>query len=268
MKLKNNSLFEKLAPIMLVAIIVLAFGFGILWQKVENLGTVAGTTTTTTGTDITQTPTQPTVTQDQIKQLFESQAIKFGNPDSKVLFVEVADPSCPYCSAAAGLNPELNNQMGPQFKLVSDGGTYVSPVIEMKKLVDAGKAAYTYVYFPGHRNGDMAMKAMYCANEKGKFWEAHDLLMAGPGYNLINNTVLNDKTKSGELAEFLKSAVGAADMKTCLDSGKYDAVLTADTALAQSLGVQGTPGFFVNTKTFAGAYSWTDMKSAVDGLIN
>jgi protein-disulfide isomerase len=180
----------------------------------------------------------------------------------------VADPSCPYCSASSGKNPALNNQIGPQFKLVSDGGTYVAPVEEMKKMVDSGQAGYAYIYFPGHRNGDMAMKALYCADEKGKFWQAHDLLMAEAGYNLINNTVLNDKTKSGELAEFLKSAVAVADMKSCLDSGKYDSVLSADTSLAQTLGVQGTPGFFVNTTPFAGAYSWTDMKSAVDAALN
>jgi len=53
-------------------------------------------------------------------------------------------------------------------------------------------------------------------------------------------------------------------MKDCLTTGKYKDKLAKDIATSQSLGVQGTPGFFVNTTNFAGAYSYADMKSAVD----
>ena len=91
--------------------------------------------------------------------------------------------------------------------------------------------------------------------------------MSAKGYDLINNTIKNDKTKSGELAAFLATAVNTSDMKTCLDSGKYDAKLQSDQALAGSLGVTGTPGFFVNTTNFAGAYSFADMKTAVDAAL-
>ena len=252
------SIFEKLVPALLVITVGLAFMVGILWQKVENLG--KGGTANTTTTAQQQAPAPVKVELSQIKDLFSKDVIKFGNADSKILFVEASDPSCPYCHIAAGLNPELNSQVGPQFKLVKDGGTYLAPVPEMKKLVDEGKASFVWLYFNGHGNGELATKAMYCAYEKGKFWEAHDLLMTNKAYDFINNTVKNDMAQSGKMVDFLKSA-NIPDLKTCLDSGKYNDRLALDMALGSQLGVSGTPGFFVNDTNFAGAYSFKDMES-------
>lgn len=227
---------------------------------------VAGTTTATTTTDTTTTPTQAgavTVNQDQIKALFANNNIYFGDPNSKLLFVEVSDPSCPYCHIAGGKNAELNSSAGSQFTLVADGGSYVAPVVEMKRLVDEGKAAFVWIYSNGHGNGEIATQALYCAHEQGKFWAAHDLAMSSAGYDLINNTVKNSTDKIDTMADFLASAVNVGQLKDCLKSGKYADRIKQDIALASSIGVQGTPGFFVNTTNFAGAYSFTDMESAV-----
>ncbi len=260
----KSSIFERLVPALLVITIGLSFMVGVLWQKVENLG--SGTTTTGT-TPTQQQAAQPKVELSQIKDLFNQDVIKFGDADSDLIFVEASDPSCPYCHIAGGLNPELNKQVGPQFTLVEDGGTYVAPVVEMKKLVDEGKASFVWLYFNGHGNGELASKALYCAYEKGKFWEAHDLLMTNAAYDFINDVVKNDMTKTAEMADFLKTAVNANDMKNCLDSGKYDDKLSRDMSLASSLGVSGTPGFFVNDTNFAGAYSFKDMESVVNSAL-
>ncbi len=260
------NIFEKLVPVLILTTIALSFFVGTLWQKVQNLEK-GGTGTTTTGTQQAAQPAAAKASLDQIKGVFGKNVIKFGDTNRKVLFVEIGDPSCPYCHVAAGHDPEINNQIGAQFKMVADGGTYLPPVPEMKKLVDAGKAAFAYVYYPGHGNGEMAMKAMHCANEKGKFWEVHDLLMTNAGYNLQNTDVKNDVAQSGKVADFLKSAVDSSFMKSCLDSGKYDQTLKEQVALATQLGVQGTPGFFVNETTYPGAYSFKDMQSTVDNLL-
>ncbi len=264
----RSSLTEKLAPASFLVIVVLVFFVGVLWQKVNQLekgGVATGAVATTADTQ--QQAVAPTVTLDQVKDVFSKNVIKFGDASKKLLLVEIADPSCPYCHAAAGKNPELSSQIGPNFKLVADGGTYVAPVIEFEKLVNEGKASFAYVYFPGHGNGEMGTKAMFCAHEVGKFWPVHNLLMTNAGYNLINNDVKNDKTKSGQLADFLKSVTDSGKLKNCLDSGKYDQALTDNTAIARGLNVQGTPGFFVNASAFAGAYSYTDMKSSVDSAL-
>jgi protein-disulfide isomerase len=260
----KSSIFERLVPALLVITIGLAFMVGVLWQKVENLSK-GGTGTTTTTTTV-EKKAQPKVELSQIKDLFNKDVIKFGSADSKVIFVETSDPSCPYCHIAGGLNPELNKQVGPQFTLVKDGGSYIAPVIEMKKLVDEGKASFVWLYFNGHGNGELATKAMYCAYEKGKFWEAHNLLMTNRAYDFINNTVKNDMTKTAQMADFLKSA-NIPDLKACLDSGKYDNRLASDMSLGTSLGVSGTPGFFVNNINFAGAYSFKDMETVVTSAL-
>ena len=247
---------DKLVMVLVLIVVVMAFGMGAMWSKLQDLGQAPQADQ---AQQAAQAPAAPTGDIKTIKDLWGKNVIKFGDVNKKNLLVEVADTSCPYCHAAAGLNPELSSQMGPQFKLVADGGTYVAPVIEMKKLVDSGKAAMVWLYTPGHGNGEMGTKALYCANDIGKFWEAHDKLMTNKGYSLLNDTIKNDKAKSQELVDFL----GMPALKECLDSGKYDARLAEDTQLAASLGVSGTPGFFVNETNFAGAYNWNDMKSAL-----
>lgn len=223
-----------------------------------------GTNTGTTDTGTQPNPgTATSVTQDQLKSLFGGGNLAFGDADRKVIFVEFSDPSCPYCHIASGKNGDLNKSAGAQFTLVQDGGTYVAPVVEMKKLVDSGQASYVWVYQNGHGNGEMATKALYCAQEQGRFWEAHDLLYTAAGYSIVNDTVKNDKSKSGDMAEFLSSALNAGELKSCLDSGKYDNRISEDQALARSFGANGTPNFFVNTTNFPGAFNWNDMLSTV-----
>ena len=214
-----------------------------------------------------QQPAQPQISIDTIKALFTKDVVKFGKGDKKLLMVEVADPSCPYCHVAGGANSEIGTQMGPQFKLVAQGGTYIPPVPEMRKLVDQGKADLVWIYTRGHGNGELATKALYCAFDQGKFWQAHDLLLSAKGYDLQNNQIKNDATKSQQLVDFLASAVDPKKLKGCLDSGKYDTRLQEDSTLASSLGVNGTPGFYLNTTNFAGAYSWADMKSVADAAL-
>jgi protein-disulfide isomerase len=264
----SKGILGRMVPVLLVLTVALAFVVGILWQKLSVLEKNLGESTQTgTGQVAAAQPTQAAVSINQIKDLFKKDLIKFGDEKRKVLFVEVTDPSCPYCHASAGKNPELNRQIDPTnntFKLTTDGGTYLAPVPEMKKLVDEGKASLVVIYQGGHGNGELAMKALYCANEKGKYWQVSDLLYSNSGYELINNTVKNDIAQVDKLTSFLKSAIDPAELKTCLTSGKYDERLQSDAALATSLGISGTPGFYVNTTNFAGAYSFKDMESIVN----
>lgn len=266
---KPSNVLEKLSPVLLVLSIILAFMVGLLYQKIVGLkkGTpkVAGEQTAAPNPNA---PKQVNVTVDQIRDLFDKDVIKIGDKDSKLIFVEVSDPSCPFCAIASGKNSELNNSAsGGRFKLVEDGGEYIAPVPEMEKLVKAGKAAYIYMYLNGHGSGEMAAKALYCANDQGKYWEVHNLIMSAKGHKLITNTVRNDPEKSGELASFLKSVVDSGKLQECLDSGKYDKVLEDNETLARSLGISGTPGFFVNDKSFKGAYSYADMEDLVESIL-
>lgn len=237
---------------------------GMIMSASMQMMKTAGSVAAQAGEQTAQPEAAKPVTIDQVKALFTDKNLAFGKKDSKVLFVEFSDPSCPYCHVAAGKNPNLNKQAGAQFAMAKDGGSYLPPVPEMKKMVDSGKAAFVWIYANGHGNGELGTKAMYCAKEKGKFWEVHDLLMSEAGYKLMNEQVKNDVAKAGEMADFLKSAVKAGDMQSCLESGKYDDRIASDMAIAQQFGFKGTPSFFVNTTNFGGAYSYKDMAPVVE----
>jgi len=253
-------------PVLVVIAVGLAFFSGTLWQKVKNLkkGISQGSGVTN------PTPSQPVVTLDNIKETFDKAAIKFKGENEKLIFIEISDPSCPYCNIAAGKNSKLNREASsPQydFRLAADGGTYVAPIPEIKKLVETGQASYAIIYYPGHGNGELAMKALYCAFDTGKYWPVHDLLMTAAGYDLINNTVQNDKAKTDLLVNFLKPAVDSKTLQSCLDSGKYEARLTEDRELASSLGTRGTPNFYVNATNFPGAASFKSMEAVVTSAL-
>ncbi len=251
--------------IIVILLVVVAFFGGTLFSK--NSGTDSNGTATPGVANQAVQPTSAPVSIDQIKALFNDKNIVFGNKDSKLLLVEFSDPSCPYCHIAAGKNGALNEKVGERFLLKSDGGTYVAPEPEMRKLAESGKAAFVWMYAFGHGNGELATEALYCAHESGKFWDVHDRLMSAEGYDFMNTTIKNDKTQTGAMAEFLKGVIDSKTMKTCLDSGKYADRLVSDQNTAKQLGFDGTPYFLINTTPFVGAYSFTDMQSSVDAAL-
>lgn len=254
--------------VMMVMLIAGSYLVGVYKTKSEYLEKgVTGQAAQVAGAQ--QQPAPQPVDMSKVQALFDdSSNLVFGKADAKIKFVEFSDTSCPYCHIAAGKNPSLNKEVDPRFQLVTDGGSYVPAVPEIKKLVEDGKAAFLWVYTPGHGNGEMGARALYCADEKGKFWEVHDLLMSDKGYDINNTTVKNDKAKSGELADFLAPAVDKAFMKSCLESGKYDDRISSDSQIASGFGYGATPTFFINDQVVEGAAGWSDQfKPIVDPLL-
>lgn len=288
---------ERMFPALVVVTIIMAFAVGALWSKSsaleKNCQTIAAGSGKTAGTQ--QPAAQPQVVQintQQLKDVFSKNVIKFGNANSRLLAIEVADPSCPFCHVAAGLSPNVSSQMDPagRFKVVSQGGTYTAPVQEIQKLVDQGKASFAWIYSPGHGAGELATTVLYCAQDQGKFWPVHNKLMTDEGYGLMNNKPLKfdpsqveaatyKKVTDGDIANMVNfvanTGVNAGQLKDCVMSRKYVTHLQDDVVIASSLGVRGTPGFFVNTTNFAGAFGWGDvipgttvsMKSLVDAAL-
>jgi protein-disulfide isomerase len=247
---------DKLLPLMVVALIAAAFALGVMWGKVQVYEKGLGTPTAGANQPAPQ-KVQPTL--DQVQALFTDDNIAMGDADNKLLFVEFADPSCPWCHVASGKNEKLSKQM-----LQDRYEQYLSPEIEMRKLVDQGKASFAWFYRNGHGNGELAAKLLYCANDVGQFWPAHDLLMSSEGYDIINTVVKNDVTKLPELVAFLSSVPKIKDIEACVTSGTYDDRLAKDTALGNALGAGGTPHFIVNTTAYEGAQSYETMKSVVE----
>ncbi|NTU47106.1 thioredoxin domain-containing protein [Candidatus Roizmanbacteria bacterium] len=254
--------------LLVIALVVLAFFSGYLYFKVKNLEDNKNGAAANQPSTQQQAQQAPTVSIDKIKALFADGFLKFGNANSKILFVEISDPSCPFCHVAAGKNSEISKSLGGgRMKYVADGGTYTPVVPEMKKLVDQGKASFVWIYSPGHGNGELATQALYCAYEKNKFWEAHDLLMNNQGYEIINNKVQNDKANIQVLVDYLAPVVDSSFLSKCLQDGKYAQSLTRDQQVAQTLGYNGTPDFFVNTTNFQGAVDYKSMDSIIKPLL-
>jgi len=254
--------------LLVIMLVVGSYFLGVYKTKTEFLEKQPTQAAQVAGQQVAQPTPQP-ISMDKVNELFAKEdTLVLGDRNAKIKFVEFSDTSCPYCHVAAGKNPELNKQINPRFVTVENGGTYVAPVMEIKKLIDEGKAALAWFYTPGHGNGELGTLALYCANEQGKFWEAHDLLMNNAGYTLVNEKVMNDRAKTAEVATFLKSALDSNKLKSCMDSKKYEGKIASDPQVAQGFGYRATPTFFINDKVVEGAASWTDgFKSIVDGLL-
>lgn len=251
---------------MVIVLIVGSYFLGVYKTKTEFLEKGVGTTTTAAAPAGQQPQKPATVDLEQIKAKFDGKHITFGKANADVIITEISDPSCPFCHIAAGLHPELNNGSA-QFKMKADGGTYEPPVLEIKKLVESGKASFIFLYAPGHGSGEVGTQAMYCAYDQGKFWEAHDKLMTKAGYDLLNNVVKNDLAQANKVVELIGNSLDGKKLQSCLDSKKYVNQTSEDTAFVQSLGFGATPTFFVNSTVVEGAQSWSAFKPALDALL-
>jgi protein-disulfide isomerase len=105
-----------------------------------------------------------------------------------------------------------------------------------------------------HKDAPLAHFASVAAQQQGKFWEFHDKLFA-------NQT----KIKGDDLMKYAREI--GLDMKRFEDdlvSPKTKAVVDADVAEAKSLGVTGTPGFFVNGRFLNGAKPFDEFATLIN----
>ncbi len=138
-----------------------------------------------------------------------------GNPDSEIVIIEFSDFQCPACKA--GL-----------------------PVI--KEILEENDVGFYYRNFPIHKNSAIAAEAAECANEQGMFWEYHDVLFEN-----------QDKLDEESLKKYaLDIQLDAEQFNSCFDSEKYKNTVLQDLSEGKSLGVRGTPTFFVNGKMVLG----------------
>jgi protein-disulfide isomerase len=154
-----------------------------------------------------------------------------GPADAKVTIVEFSDFQCPFCQRGTGVMEEVLKEYPKDVKLV-----------------------FKNLPLPFHEKAKPAAKAALAAKMQGKFWEMHDLLFK-------NQSQLGEEFFI-KCAEDLKLDV--AKFKTDMASPEVDKIIQEDTAQAQSLGVNGTPGFFVNGVLVSGAQPLPAFKSIID----
>lgn len=143
-----------------------------------------------------------------------------GNPDAALVIVEFSDFECPFCRQASPILRQLLTRYPDDVMLV-------------------------YRHFPIgaiHPMSTRAAEASQCAHDQGRFWQYHDVLFEHQG----------DLAESALFAIAREAGVNEAQLRDCLDSGKYTQLVQQDFNTGLELGVVGTPTFFVNGFRVAG----------------
>jgi protein-disulfide isomerase len=88
---------------------------------------------------------------------------------------------------------------------------------------------------------------------QGKYWEYHDILVTTKQLEMPNLKAI---------ARALKLDTDAFDK--CLETGEQAGIVKAHMEEAQSLGLQGTPSFFINGRFFSGLLSYETLRGIVE----
>lgn len=171
-------------------------------------------------------PTPASITPEMVRAL--------GDPNAPVTIVEFSDYQCPFCLRHF-------QQTIPQLKA---------------EYIDTGRVYYVFKDFPItslHPVAPRIHEAARCAGEIGGsdgYWQAHD--------TFFNNSQQLTDLPQPDLDNALVRLTSEVEideeaMRECLASGRYTDEVNADLAEGRRLGVNGTPGFFVNGYPVPGA---------------
>jgi protein-disulfide isomerase len=154
-----------------------------------------------------------------------------GDKDAKVTLVEFSDYQCPFCKR-------------------------VRPTIW--RLVDEykGKLRYVFMDFPlsFHKDAKKAAEAARCAGDQGKYFEMNR--------KLFDN---QDKIGIGNLKGYAKElGLDVKKFDKCLDDGAHTKDIEASIAKGSSVGVSGTPAYFINGIMISGAQPYESFKELID----
>ena len=105
-----------------------------------------------------------------------------------------------------------------------------------------------------HPNAKPAAIAAEAANRQGKFWEYHDKLFANQNKLKLEDLKQHAKDVGLDTARFEKDIVEPGMKKRMED----------DMAEAKSLGITGTPAFFVNGRFLNGAKPFQEFATVIN----
>lgn len=154
-----------------------------------------------------------------------------GPADAKVTIFEFSDFQCPFCRRGAETLKQVMAAYPKDVKIV-----------------------FLHKPLPMHSQAPLAAQASWAAGKQGKFWEMHDALF-------------KEQDKLSEAfyeAQAKNLGLNVEQFKKDLHSPEAVKAVKDDSALADSLGVQGTPNFFVNGVAVRGAYPVDHFKKIVD----
>lgn len=163
-----------------------------------------------------------------------------GQPNSPITVVEYLDFECEACRVYYPITRRLKEEYGDKVSFV-----------------------VRYFPLPGHKNSMTSAMAVETAGKQGKFWEMHDILYDNQitwGEKQITDPALfiEYAKQIGLDMEKYKNDIGSQEIKDRINRDKNSAT---------SLGIQGTPTFFINGEKIPNPKGYEDFKSLIDGLM-
>jgi len=171
------------------------------------------------------------------KQVNDSQTgFSLGDPNALVKVEEFSDFRCSYCKTFA-------QSSEPGF---------------IKNYVDTGKVYLTFVNYAFLAADSVdAAEGAYCAADQNAFWQYKDIL--------FTNNSTQDAFTQNNLIKYAKQLDLDIDtFSTCLSSDTHLNAIEKDKSYGTSVGVTGTPSFYVNGTL---VYS-NDLESTVSNALN
>jgi len=158
-----------------------------------------------------------------------------GPNNAPVKIVEFLDFTCPHCK-----NFSLN----------------ILPKIK-KDYVSTGLVQVIFKNFPLNVYSQKLALAGQCAFEQNKFWEFYDFIFTK------ENKMTDEEIKN--VAKTLN--LNVQQFNECFDSQKYLKEIEEDLQDGISVGVNGTPSFFINKKALKGEQNYEQFKNAIDSEV-
>lgn len=185
-------------------------------------------------------PAQPLSDADWEEVLSEP-VFAIGDPNAPVTMVEFTDYQCPFCAQ----------------HFTQTYGQLVS------KYVDSGQLRIVFrdqaLVF--HQNANSAAQLVRCAAEQDQAEAMHDeLFTRQTEWSQLAGEALN--TKYAELAT--AAGLNGEAMVSCVESGKYQAAVDADSALGNRIGAGGTPTFFIEKEPLVGALPLAEFERVIE----
>jgi protein-disulfide isomerase len=153
-----------------------------------------------------------------------------GPEAAPITIIEFSDYECPFCKRAEPTVKKVLDTYGDKVRLV-----------------------YRHYPLEFHATARPAAEASACAAAQGKFWEYHDKLFAAA--DLSDATL---KKLAGEVG------LDQAKFDECFAKKQFKADIDKDVADASSVGVTGTPAFFINGRMISGAQPFEKFKEIID----
>ncbi len=139
-----------------------------------------------------------------------------GSANAKVTLVEFSEFLCPYCINVHPTVVSLETKYASQMNAV-----------HMNFIIHGDPAKY-------------ASAGVECAGDQGKYYQMHDAVFDSKGTKV-------DKAGLDSVAANL--SLDMAKFDACLDGGSKNAVIDAEQAQGNAVGVSGTPSFVVLTSS-------------------